>query len=194
MIDKDKLLDLANRYPKDIILYNQDVKNLMKLPGRIPGEFDTQLLEFLKITNGALIMDYRFYGFKNILFNPNFDQNLKDKWYEWQHIAGTVIPFMGSSTNFGFGYLDKISFKGSHPIVYFSEFPEDTTMVASSFDIFFNVFLNYVELSLIQGDNVEINADDWPFNANKLSENDTSLLQLMESDVVKKVIESIKRS
>lgn len=54
---KDKLIELSNRYPKDVILYNQDVKNLMKLPARIPGEFDKQLLEFLKITNGALTLD-----------------------------------------------------------------------------------------------------------------------------------------
>lgn len=144
MINKEKLVDLAQLYPKDIVMYNQDLKLLMKLPGRIPGEFDKELLDFLKITNGALILDYRFYGFKNLQLSPSLDQNLKDKWYEWQHIAGNVIPFVGSSSSFGFGYLDGITINGSHPIVYFTEFPEDITVVASGFDVFFNEFLNLV--------------------------------------------------
>lgn len=41
---------MAQLYPKDIVMYNQDLKLLMKLPGRIPGEFDKELLNFLKIT------------------------------------------------------------------------------------------------------------------------------------------------
>ena len=37
-------------------------------------EFDKQLLEFLQFTNGALILDYRFYGFKKTKFSPSLDQ------------------------------------------------------------------------------------------------------------------------
>lgn len=194
MVNKEKLLELSKKYPKDVVLYNQDLRNIMKLPGKIPGEFDNQLLDFLKITNGALIMDYRFYGFKNLLLTPSMNQNIMDKWYEWQHIAGTVIPFIGSSTNIGFGYLDGIPIHGSHPIVYFTEFPEDTTLVASGFDAFFNVFLDYVELSLENGENIEIDIDDWPFDINKLIEKDPLLLQVSESNHVKTIIDSIKRS
>jgi hypothetical protein len=193
MINNYKLVELSKQYPNDIVLYNQDVKSLMKLPGRIPGEFDNQLLEFLKITNGALILDYRFYGFKNILFSPSLDQNLKDKWYEWQHIAGTIIPFVGSSSNFGFGYLEKVPFEGSHPIVFFSEFPEDTKLIASGFDVFFDTFINYVELSLIEGNNIEITIDNWPFNTDKLIQKDASLHKLITSNAVTEVIESIKK-
>ncbi|WP_343531981.1 hypothetical protein [Pedobacter sp.] len=194
MIDQKKLDELAHKYPKDVVLYQQDLKTLMKLPGRIPGEFDLQLLDFLKITNGASILDYRFYGFKNILFTPSFDQNLKDKWYEWQHIAGVIVPFMGSSTNIGFGYLKEVTFKGGHPIVYFSEFPEDTSVVASGFDVFFNDFLYNVEASLAFGNNIEIDLDDWPFNVEKAKEKDPLLLEVLMSDVVKRTIDLIKKS
>lgn len=193
MIDKKKLDELAHKYPKDIVLYKQDLKTLMKLPGRIPGEFDLQLLDFLKITNGASILDYRFYGFKNISFTPSFDQNLRDKWYEWQHIAGTIIPFVGSSSNIGFGYLEKVTFQGGHPIVFFSEFPEDTTVVASGFDIFFNDFLCNVEASLLLGNNVEIDLDDWPFNVEKAKQKDLLLLEVLTSDAVRSTIDLIKK-
>lgn len=194
MINREKLVELAKKYPKDVVLYDQALKVLMKLPGRIPGEFDKELLSLLKITNGALILDYRFYGFKNMHLTPSLDQNLKDKWYEWQHIAGNVVPFIGSSSSYGFGYLYKITFNGRHPIVYFTEFPEETTIVASSFEVFFNEFLNLVELSLIKGNNIEIDEDDWPFSISNLIEKDTLLLQLIESDDVKNVIDSVKRS
>ncbi|HKG08706.1 MAG TPA: hypothetical protein VKB19_19710 [Pedobacter sp.] len=194
MINIEKLVELAKKYPKDIILYNQDLKSLMKLPGRIPGEFDKQLLSLLKRTNGAVILDYRFYGFKNIQLTPGLDQNLKDKWYEWQHIAGNVVPFIGSSSSYGFGYLCNIILNETHPIVYFSEFPEDTTIVASGFEVFFNEFLNLVEASLIKGNNIEIDDDNWPFNFSKLLEQDPWLHQTIESDGVKKIISSIKRS
>ncbi|RZK39758.1 MAG: SMI1/KNR4 family protein [Pedobacter sp.] len=193
MINKEKLIELSKQYPKDIVMYNQDVKTLMKLPGRIPGEFDAQLLEFLQMTNGALILDYRFYGFKNILFNPSLDQNLKDKWYEWQHIAGNVVPFLGSSSSFGFGYLCNANIENTHPIVYFTEFPEDTTLVASSFELFFNEFLRLVELTLNKGNNVEIDEDDWPFNNYKLGQSD-KLLQELKLSKAYNIIETIRGS
>lgn len=194
MINKEKLIELSNRYPKDVKLYNQDIIKLMKLPGQIPGDFDPQLLEFLKLTNGAHILDYRFYGYKNIEFTPSLHQNMRDKWYEWQHIAGTIIPFVGSSSSFGFGYLEKLPFQGSHPIVYFSEFPEDTTIVGSGFNIFFNIFINYVELSLIQGDNIEVDIDEWPFNTEKLCHLDPYFAEIINSSKVINMIDSIRRS
>ena len=194
MINKEKLIELSNRYPKDVKLYNQDIIKLMKLPGQIPGDFDPQLLEFLKLTNGALILDYRFYGYKNIEFTPSLHQNMRDRWYEWQHIAGTIIPFVGSSSSFGFGYLEKLPFQGSHPIVYFSEFPEDTTIVGSGFNIFFNIFINYVELSLIQGDNIEVDIDEWPFNTEKLCHLDPYFAEIINSSKVINMIDSIRRS
>lgn len=114
-----KLFALKASYPHDIILYPQDIKNLMKLPGRIPGNFDSQLLDFLKLTNGASILDYCFYGFKNNKLKIGFDENLMNKWVTFGHIAGSVIPFMSNSSGVNFGYLKDIIINGSHPIVFF---------------------------------------------------------------------------
>ena len=119
---------------------------------------------------------------------------MEQKWYEWQHIAGTVIPFVGSSTNIGFGYLEQISYNGSHPIIFFSEFPEDTTLVASSFDNFFNLLLVYVELSLLEGNNVEIDIIEWLNDTARLSKEDPLFVELANSNDVNKIIDSIKRS
>lgn len=187
-----KLFALKASYPHDIILYPQDIKNLMKLPGRILGNFDSQLLDFLKLTNGASILDYCFYGFENNKLKIGFDENLMNKWVTFGHIAGSVVPFMSNSSGVNFGYLKDIIINGSHPIVFFNQFKEDTLIIASSFESFLRSFLDRIEESVLNGNSVEIEEIGWPSDSKYWQIMDPHIDKVLALDNVKRILKNIK--
>jgi hypothetical protein len=164
----------------------------MKLPGRIPGIFDSQLLDFLKFTNGASILDYCFYGFKNNRLRIGFDENLMNKWASFGHIAGSVIPFMSNSSGINFGYLKDVMLNNHHPIVFFNQFKEDTSLISLSFKSFFGSFLDRVEECLLNGNSVEIEEIGWPIDTKYWQTLDAEIKDGFVLDEVERILRNIK--
>jgi hypothetical protein len=188
----EKLKDLANKYPNDVRLYPpKDLKNLAKLPGKIPGSFNKQIFDFLKVTNGASILDYCFYGYQNPKLGLNIEKNSVDYWVTHNHIAGLIIPFMSSSSGQNFGYLIKWTETSNQPIVYFTDDPRHTTLIASSFDLFLQVFLIDVEECLKRGEDIEVDIQGWPTDFTHWLEADPSLKELKDHPLVLETVNSI---
>ncbi|MFR8642126.1 MAG: hypothetical protein ACLVEE_18555 [Phocaeicola vulgatus] len=85
----------------------------------------------------------------------------------------------GTSSGENFGYLDKVDSSGNHYIGYYStNEPEHVYLVASSFKIFMNKFLQQVESTLtIDKKAIYIDNNDWFLNPQKLIINDIEMDQ-----------------
>lgn len=133
-----KTLDELAGRSNQIELYKSDLRVIMKGIGRVIGKFDSELLEFLKHTNGATVFDYCFMGFKNPKLGVDIDKFMMELWPSNSMLAGRFLPFMGTSTSDNFGYLiDIIDEKGRHPIAYYSDLDRERVhVIASSFQKF----------------------------------------------------------
>lgn len=173
-----KLLKLSG-YSKQIHLYDADIKNALKGAGRIVGKFDTELLEFLKFTNGASVFDYCFMGFKNSKLGVDIDKCALELWASNKFLAGRFLPFMITSTSDNFGYLiDLYNDKGCHPVAYYSNIYEGVHVIGSSFKNFMDTFLIDVEDTLNGSKEnmiININKPDWPVDINHWLAKDKSL-------------------
>lgn len=186
-----KLNDLLKYYPKDIILYSpKDIKLLSKVCSKLPGSFNSQLFDFLKITNGASIMDYCFFGVQNQKLGSNFDKNVLDYWISHNHIAGLVIPFMCTSSSSCFGYLLKWNDNNKLPIVYFTKEPTETKLVGCCFEVFFETFLNDVKENLENGESIEINSDNWPLDIEHWLKSDLEIKEIVNHPLIIEVLNS----
>jgi len=174
-----KLISLSNS-SKQVVLYQSDVKTIMKGIGKIMGKFDTELLEFLIFTNVASIFDYCFMGFKNTKLRVDIDKNALETWAANNRVVGHFMPFMITSTGDNFGYLmDIVDDKGRHPVAYYSnEHTDDIVVIGSSFKAFMKTFLTDVEDTLnTSGEDfiIEINKSGWPVNIEHWLANDEIL-------------------
>lgn len=182
----EKLQSLS-QHSDQIVFYKVDAKNTLKGVGRVIGKFDPELLEFLKLTNGASIFDYCFMGFKNTKLGYDIDKYTGDFWMSNNRLAGHFLPFMITSTGDNFGYLiDVVDKEGRHPIGYYSNLTRDKVyMIGSSFGNFMKTFLIDVEETLKnnKGDFiVNIDRPDWPINIDHWLVNDEELRRLYESE------------
>ena len=186
-----KLQDLSNSFPSDVILYPpQSLRDISKVLGRAPGNLNKDLLEFLKVTNGASILDYCFYGCKNNKLGMNLEKDSIEYWTSHNHIAGLLFTFMSTSSGEHFGYLIE-SIYGKQPIFFFTDDPKDTALLASSLENFLNVFLDDCKESLINGEDVQIVSDGWPSDFDHWMQSDSDLGEMIKHPKVLEVLNSI---
>ena len=183
-----KLKELSSR-SNQIVLYNPNVVNVMKGIGRVIGKFDSQLLEFLKYTNGASVFDYCFMGFKNPRLGVDIDKFSKELWMCNNRLAGQFIPFMSTSSGDNFGYLvDVFNKGGDHPIVYYSDSADDSLyFVGSCFSKFMNTFLEDVEYTLSKHHGkfmLGIDIEYWPVVKDHWIKNDDELRALLDNGIM----------
>jgi hypothetical protein len=176
-----------------IILYKGDVKDTMKGIGRVVGKFDSDLLEFLKITNGASILDYCFMGFKNKKLGYDIDKFMGDFWMSNNRMAGHFLPFMITSTGDVFGYLtDVVDMNGRHPIGYYNSSRDETlSIIGSSFGNFMKTFLEDIEETLIKNESdflLNIVKNEWPLAIDHWLENDDDLKELYGKESFRAVL------
>jgi hypothetical protein len=148
--------------------------------GKVPGKFDTELLEFLKFTNGASILDYCFLGFKNHNLVADIDKFMLQCWGTNILLAGRFLPFMITSTGDIFGYLiDIVDEFGRHPVLYYSDNDHETFyIIGSSFASFMRTFISDLQEALNknkEGLQLGIDQDDWPIDLTHWLEHDKRL-------------------
>ena len=162
---------------------NFDPKIILKHIGKITGEIDRQYVDFLLKTNGASILDYCFLGLKNHNLGMNIYDNMSELWFLDCSLAMRFWGICGTSSGENFGYLDKVDSSGNHYIGYYStNEPEHVYLVASSFKIFMNKFLQQVESTLtIDKKAIYIDNNDWFLNPQKLIINDIEMDQYLQS-------------
>jgi len=164
---KQKLDELSQKCRQITLYRNPDVKAIMKGIGRVPGKFDSQLLDFLQFTNGASIFDYCFMGLKNPKLGVDIDKFVAELWPANTMLANQFVGFMATSANSVFGYLINIGDpNGIHPIAYSSnDDPERIHVIASSFRNFMEIFLRDVENTINSHPNgplFQIDEPGWP--------------------------------
>jgi hypothetical protein len=165
---------------KYISLYeNVNLKNLYKGVGRVPGEFNKELLEFLKLTNGASILDYCFLGIKNMKLGTNLDKFYLELWSNNNQLAGRIIPFISSSVGDNFGYL--IGEHRNGEIVYYNnEYTDRMWVIGSSFNIFMTTFLDDVEHTINNAEDeliLTVEIPNWPIDTEHWIKRDSVLLK-----------------
>ena len=184
MKTKEKLIQLEEDYDCITLYRNFDTKNLFKGIGRIPGSFDKEVLEFLKFTNGASIMDYCFLGIKNNKLGVNLDEFVLELWGTHDFLAGKIIPFMINSSGETFGFL--LEGEGEkNPIVFHSnEFNEEEVLViSSSFNNFMSTFTEDVESTLVNSKDdifVQIEIEKWPYKLDHWLSKDENLEEILK--------------
>ena len=183
----EKLTYLSEKY-KDIILYpNANTKLVFSGIGRVPGNFPRELLELLKHTNGASILDYCFLGFKNRKLGIDIDKYVLELWGANDYLAGKVIGFVINSSGDAFGYLINSKYKTlsfDTPIVYYSnQNPHELYVIGTSFNRFMNTFLDDVEFTIMNSSNellLDVEIINWPQDVNHWISKDPNLLKLYE--------------
>lgn len=185
------LSELVRAYSNRITLYkNVDLKILMKSIGKVPGKFDSDLLELLKFTNGASILDYCFLGFKNPRLGVDIDKFMFELWSSHEFTAGRVLGFMITSTSETFGYLiDVVDDKGRHPIVYCSD-NRKLYLLASSFSAFMISFVGEISDTLkntTQALPLYIEKEGWPKDTSYWKSNDPDLEEICKNEKLKKI-------
>ena len=160
-----------------------DPKIILKHIGKITGEIDRQYVDFFLNTNGASILEYCFLGLKNHKLGMNIYDNMSELWFLDCSLAMRFWGICGTSSGENFGYLDKVDSSGNHYIGYYStNEPEHVYLVASSFKIFMNKFLQQVESTLtIDKKAIYIDNNDWFLNPQKLIINDIEMDQYLQS-------------
>lgn len=174
-----KLTALANQ-SSQISLYQSNIRDIAKGIGRIIGKFDSELFDFLKLTNGAKIFDYRILGFKSGRMGVDMDKYCFDLWAINHRLAGRFVPFVATSTGENFGYLiDIFDELGRHPVVYYSSCEEDHFyVVGSSFHPFMNTFLDDVQKTLDSSQGgfvIGIDDPEWPRTVSHWLDRDIAL-------------------
>ena len=113
----------------------------------------------------------------------NIYDNMSELWFLDCSLAMRFWGICGTSSGENFGYLDKVDSSGNHYIGYYStNEPEHVYLVASSFKIFMNKFLQQVESTLtIDQKAIYIDNNDWFLNPQKLVINDIEMVQYLQS-------------
>jgi hypothetical protein len=167
IIEKLTILSNQNKY---IRLYKPNPHALENGVNRLDHRIDSQLLDFLKFTNGASILDYCFFGFGNRRLGSDIDDNIRSFKIAYPELAQYFLPFMSTSTGDEFGYLKGFTGDlGFHPIAYFNNsYPDQVYLIATSYSHFMTTFLTDIEQELKANVTNElllgINLDDWPTN------------------------------
>lgn len=179
----ERLKHLNYLYPKDVKLYSQNKEGIIKLMkgiGRIPGEFDPDLLEFLRLTNGASILDYCFLGFKNKMLGYDIDEYMLDFWHENNRYALTALPFMRDTQKEHFClWMEKG--EAFQSVVYIDmNVDESPTPIASNFLRFMDTFVEDVKDTLLTTEKLYISKTQWPLSLEHWTKNDQSLLKTIE--------------
>ena len=184
--------ELSKLSPYIKLYRNFDPKIILKHIGKITGEIDRQYVDFLLKTNGASILDYCFLGLKNHNLGMNIYDNMSELWFLDCSLAMRFWGICGTSSGENFGYLDKVDSSGNHYIGYYStNEPEHVYLVASSFKIFMNKFLQQVESTLtIDKKAIYIDNNDWFLNPQKLIINDIEICLLYTSDAADEYLQS----
>jgi hypothetical protein len=192
---RDKLVGLRDK-SKLITLYQDfDVADTLEGISRVPGEFDVQLLDFLKFTNGCTILGYGFLGFGHPKYGLDIDEHIEEMRLAKASVSGEVITFMVTSAHEIFGYLrDLVDAQGNHAIAYNSRHaPEKIFVVASSFENFMKTFLNDVDdtISAYPGKFLmDIKKKkNWPVDLEHWRQHDPQLGQMYDSGRVKEYFE-----
>ncbi|MVM32135.1 hypothetical protein GO755_18945 [Spirosoma sp. HMF4905] len=173
----ERLNQLSYQYPKDVILYphtKESYLKVMKGIGRIPDKFNLYLLEFLKFTNGASILDYCFLGFKNRRLGIDFDTYMGEFWHEHNRYA-FALPFMRNTQKEHFCLWMEPG-EAFHSVVYIDMNAEKNPLpIASNFFHFMDTFISDLANSLSKGETIYIAENDWPLNQAHWIKNDPNL-------------------
>ena len=174
ILDRINKLSMSSPYIKK---YSSNPANILKGMGNIIGEIDKQHIEFLKLTNGASILDYCFLGFKNPnLYPRNIYEEMLEVWHNNPLTSNIFWCIAGNSIGEYFGYIPKKDSKGNHFIAYFTnKNPDEIILVSSSFNIFINKFIDAVFDRIIE-DNEALDIDySFFLDINKITMNDVEL-------------------
>jgi hypothetical protein len=172
----DRINELSVRTPY-IKKYSSNPVNILKGMGNIIGEIDKQHIEFLKLTNGASILDYCFWGFKNPnLYPRNIYEEMLEVWHNNPLTSNFFWCIAGNSIGEYFGYIPKKDSEGNHFIAYFTnKTPDKLILVSSSFNIFINKFIDAVS-DRIREDNESLDIDySFFLDINRIASNDIEL-------------------
>ncbi|HEY5749431.1 MAG TPA: hypothetical protein VIU12_25360 [Chryseolinea sp.] len=191
---REKLLALRDKSKLITLYQNFDVNETLKGIGRVPGEFDAQLLDFLKFTNGASILDYGFLGFGHPKYGLDIDEHIEEMRQAKAMVTREFITFMITSSNDIFGYIrDLVDAQGNHAIAYNSlHRPQKVFVIASSFANFMKTFLNDVDdtLNAYPGKFLmNIKKNNWPVDVEHWLQHDPQLREMYEGGVVKEYFE-----
>lgn len=175
-------LDLLSKN-RNITLYrNPDTKKLYSGVGKVPGEFNKQLLDLLKYTNGAGIMDYCLLGFKNPRLGTSIDKFLMELWPSNNLLAGIFIGFMLDNIGGTFGYLfgNDCNFLESNPIAYSkNDEPDKLYIIGSSFNSFFLNFLDDIVYTISENSEddllISVEIEEWPTSVEHWLKRDNKL-------------------
>ncbi|GAB4043466.1 SMI1/KNR4 family protein [Spirosoma jeollabukense] len=173
----ERLNQLSLRYPEDITLYPHTKESHLKVVkgiGRIPDKFNPYLLEFLKFTNGASILDYCFMGFKNRQLGIDLDTYMLDFWFEHNRYA-FALPFMRNTQKEHFCLWMEPG-ETFHSVVYIDMNVEGNPVpIASTFYHFIDTFVRDLADSLLKGETLYITENHWPLNQAHWLKNDPNL-------------------
>jgi hypothetical protein len=151
--------------------------------GKITGEIDNQYIEFLKITNGASILDYCFLGLKNNQLGINLYENHRELWMTDYNLSQKYWACIGDSAGNTFGYLDKKNEFGDHYFGYYSIYESRKIyLVASSFKIFMDKFLTQIENILkIDPNAIALDNNNWFLEKTELIKNDIEMQKFLDN-------------
>ncbi|HEY5749430.1 MAG TPA: SMI1/KNR4 family protein [Chryseolinea sp.] len=187
-----RLAELSRRSSQIVLYQDFDFDATLKRVGQMPVKFDTQLLSFLRFSNGVSIFDYCFMGFKNNQLGIDIDENVEELKFATDILTDEFVAFMGTSSSDLFGYLlNMVDAHGNHPIAYNNlNEPRKVFVIASSFEGFMHTFLDDVEDMLDRYPNgeflLEIENENWPRNVEHWLKSDTDLRELYSSGELRK--------
>ncbi len=178
----EKLVELKE-LTKFITLYEiVNSKNIYTGIGRIPGDLNKEILNFLKLSNGASILDYCFLGIKNQKLGASIDEFYQELWTSNNLLAGKVIPFMINSVGDIFGYL--IGNGSNGEIIYYNEEVDNKIwIIGSSFNQFFKTFLEDVEITIVNSQKeliLSVGIPNWPTDTEHWIKGNQELLEVYE--------------
>ncbi|MCL1916781.1 MAG: SMI1/KNR4 family protein [Peptococcaceae bacterium] len=175
ILDRLKKLSAISAY---VQLYEDfDNSVVLKHMGKITGEIDRPYIDFLMLTNGASVLDYCFFGFKNKNLGGNLYDNVTDLWRDDNLLTFRFWSCIGDSIGNSFGYLDKKNTSGGHYFGYHSLYsPGKVYLVSSSFSVFMEKFLSQIELAVAKNKNaIGLEGNDWFMDRARLIEHDKEM-------------------
>ena len=175
VIERIRQLAVKSKYVKLYEDFGSEI--VLRHIGKVTGEVDRQYLDFLLKTNGASILDYAFLGLKNRELGVNLYENIRELWQMDCMLTFKFWGFAGSSFGANFGYLDQQDSCGNHFIGYYSHHePERVRVVASSFAIFIDKFVQEVEATLLEDANaIDFSGEEWFMDVDRLCVGDAEL-------------------
>lgn len=179
----DRIQKLAKLSPHINLYKNFGKEIILKHMGKITGEIDNEYIEFLKISNGASILDYCFLGLKNNALGINLYENNRELWKIDCNLTFKFWGCIGDSTGNSFGYLDKKDESGNHYFGYYSINEQAKIyLVASSFSIFMDKFLTEIERTLKTNPKaIGLDNNDWFMERTRLLENDDEMVNFIKN-------------